>query len=97
MTVEISAPSTACLPSFTGVLSGAMRTDMQAEDAHALRPASASPLYFGPLRNVTSRAQMLSEAGLRALGPAVAHMAGVEGLDAHARAVTLRLDALGSA
>ena len=39
--------------------------------------------------------QTLSEAGLRGLGPAVAHMAGVEGLDAHARAVTLRLDALG--
>ncbi|KAK9827951.1 hypothetical protein WJX81_000089 [Elliptochloris bilobata] len=41
--------------------------------------------------------QTLSEAGLRGLGPAVAHMAGVEGLDAHARAVTLRLAALGSA
>lgn len=46
---------------------------------------------------MSSRAQTLSEAGLRGLGPAVAHMAGVEGLDAHARAVTLRLDALGPA
>lgn len=35
--------------------------------------------------------QSLSEEGLRALGPAVARMAAVEGLDAHRRAVTLRL------
>jgi histidinol dehydrogenase len=35
--------------------------------------------------------QSLTEAGLRALGPAVAIMASVEGLDAHRRAVTLRL------
>lgn len=35
--------------------------------------------------------QTLSEAGLAALGPAVATMAAVEGLDAHRRAVTLRL------
>ena len=35
--------------------------------------------------------QTLSEEGLAALGPAVATMAAVEGLDAHRRAVTLRL------
>ncbi|KAK9823498.1 hypothetical protein WJX72_003184 [[Myrmecia] bisecta] len=35
--------------------------------------------------------QSLTEQGLRNLGPAVAHMAAVEGLDAHRRAVTLRL------
>jgi histidinol dehydrogenase len=35
--------------------------------------------------------QMLTYEGLQALGPAVAKMAEVEGLDAHRRAVTLRL------
>ena len=35
--------------------------------------------------------QNLSLDGLKALGPAVAKMAEVEGLDAHRRAVTLRL------
>ena len=35
--------------------------------------------------------QSLTRAGLQALGPAVAHMAAVEGLEAHRRAVTLRL------
>jgi histidinol dehydrogenase len=35
--------------------------------------------------------QSLSRQGLEALGPAVAHMAAIEGLDAHRRAVTLRL------
>ena len=35
--------------------------------------------------------QSLSEEGLRNLGPSVATMARVEGLDAHERAVTLRL------
>lgn len=35
--------------------------------------------------------QMLTYEGLQALGPAVAKMASVEGLDAHRRAVTLRL------
>ena len=35
--------------------------------------------------------QSLSLEGLRALGPSVARMASVEGLDAHRRAVTLRL------
>lgn len=38
--------------------------------------------------------QTLSEEGLAALGPTVAHMAALEGLDAHKQAVTLRLDAL---
>jgi histidinol dehydrogenase len=38
--------------------------------------------------------QRLSAQGLRALGPVVETMAGAEGLAAHARAVTLRLDAL---
>ncbi|KAI5055652.1 hypothetical protein GOP47_0029173 [Adiantum capillus-veneris] len=36
--------------------------------------------------------QSLTEQGLRALGPSVAKMAEVEGLDAHKRAVTLRLE-----
>ena len=35
--------------------------------------------------------QQLSREGLEALGPAVATMAHVEGLEAHRRAVTLRL------
>lgn len=35
--------------------------------------------------------QTLTAEGLAALGPAVAKMAAVEGLDAHRRAVTLRL------
>ena len=35
--------------------------------------------------------QSLTEEGLRNVGPAVAHMAAVEGLDAHRRAVTMRL------
>jgi len=38
--------------------------------------------------------QTLTPAGLQGLGPTVAHMAALEGLDAHKRAVTLRLDAL---
>ena len=50
--------------------------------------------YLGLTRVLWLLAQTLSEAGLRALGPAVAHMAAVEGLDAHRRAVTLRLDSL---
>jgi histidinol dehydrogenase len=40
--------------------------------------------------------QRLSAAGLQALGPVVETMAEAEGLAAHARAVTLRLQALGS-
>jgi hypothetical protein len=35
--------------------------------------------------------QSLTLEGLRNVGPAVAHMAAVEGLDAHRRAVTMRL------
>jgi histidinol dehydrogenase len=35
--------------------------------------------------------QNLTQEGLMNLGPAVAHMAAVEGLDAHRRAVTLRM------
>ena len=35
--------------------------------------------------------QSLTQEGLRNVGPAVAHMAAVEGLDAHRRAVTMRL------
>ncbi len=35
--------------------------------------------------------QTLTLEGLRNVGPAVAHMAAVEGLDAHKRAVTMRL------
>ncbi|MEO1037325.1 MAG: histidinol dehydrogenase [Pseudomonadota bacterium] len=39
----------------------------------------------------TMTVQELSAAGLRAIGPVAVTLAGVEGLDAHARAVTLRL------
>jgi histidinol dehydrogenase len=39
-------------------------------------------------------AQALTPEGLRNLGPSVEHMAAVEGLDAHKRAVSLRLAAL---
>lgn len=35
--------------------------------------------------------QSLTLEGLKNVGPAVAHMAAVEGLDAHRRAVTMRL------
>lgn len=38
--------------------------------------------------------QELSPAGLRALGPTAQILAGLEGLDAHAAAVTIRLDAM---
>ena len=38
--------------------------------------------------------QTLSKEGLKRLGPTVAHMADLEGLTAHQRAVTLRLQAL---
>eukprot|EP00271_Cylindrocystis_brebissonii_P009891 TRINITY_DN2546_c0_g1_i3.p1 TRINITY_DN2546_c0_g1~~TRINITY_DN2546_c0_g1_i3.p1 ORF type:complete len:442 (+),score=63.67 TRINITY_DN2546_c0_g1_i3:192-1517(+) len=40
--------------------------------------------------------QELSPAGLSALGPSVAAMAHVEGLDAHKRAVTMRLEEIGT-
>ncbi|GBG71511.1 hypothetical protein CBR_g8928 [Chara braunii] len=40
--------------------------------------------------------QMLSQDGLKALGPSVAKMAEVEGLSAHQRAVTLRLASIAS-
>jgi histidinol dehydrogenase len=39
--------------------------------------------------------QELSDAGIRALGPVAETLASLEGLDAHARAVTIRLEALG--
>jgi histidinol dehydrogenase len=35
--------------------------------------------------------QSLTKEGLQNVGPAVAHMAAIEGLDAHRRAVTMRL------
>jgi histidinol dehydrogenase len=35
--------------------------------------------------------QELSPGGLKAIGPAVVEMAGAEGLDAHAKAVTIRM------
>jgi histidinol dehydrogenase len=38
--------------------------------------------------------QSLTEDGLRELGPSVAHMAGIESLDAHRQAVTFRLETL---
>lgn len=41
--------------------------------------------------------QSLTEEGLRKLGPHVAKMAEVEGLEAHKRAVTLRLQEIESA
>ncbi len=41
--------------------------------------------------------QELTPAGLRELGPVATTLAGLEGLDGHARAVTLRLAALGAA
>ncbi len=45
------------------------------------------------LRSMT--VQELSPAGLATIGPVAATLANTEGLDAHARAVTLRLEALG--
>ena len=41
--------------------------------------------------------QELTRAGLRSLGPTAATLAGLEGLDAHALAVTVRLDSLAAA
>ena len=40
---------------------------------------------------IALQVQTLSEQGLRNIGPSVATMASLEGLDAHRRAVTLRL------
>jgi histidinol dehydrogenase len=45
----------------------------------------------------TMTVQELSPAGLAAIGPVATTLAETEGLDAHARAVTLRLEALGRA
>ncbi|HEY0767852.1 MAG TPA: histidinol dehydrogenase, partial [Steroidobacteraceae bacterium] len=42
----------------------------------------------------TITVQELSPAGLAALGPTAVTLAALEGLDAHARAVTCRLEAL---
>ena len=39
--------------------------------------------------------QELSESGLRNIGPVAETLAELEGLDAHARAVSIRLEALG--
>lgn len=39
-------------------------------------------------------AQQLTEKGLCSIGPAVAHLASIEGLDAHRNAVLLRLEKL---
>jgi histidinol dehydrogenase len=38
--------------------------------------------------------QTVTEEGIRALGPTVEKLASIEGLDAHGRAVTLRLQKL---
>jgi len=40
--------------------------------------------------------QELNQSGLRTLGPTAEVLAGMEGLDAHAAAVTRRLNAIGT-
>ncbi len=64
---------------------------------HTLPTAGAARAYSGV--NVESfmkftTLQSLTADGLRALGPAVEHLAQLEGLDAHKRAVSLRLESL---
>jgi histidinol dehydrogenase len=62
---------------------------------HVLPTYGYARMYSGvSLDSFTKKmtVQSLSYEGLCALGPHVAKMAKVEGLDAHARAVTLRLD-----
>lgn len=64
---------------------------------HTLPTAGAARAYSGV--NVESfmkftTLQSLTADGLRALGPAVEHLAQLEGLDAHMRAVSLRLESL---
>lgn len=64
---------------------------------HTLPTAGAARAYSGV--NVESfmkftTLQSLTADGLRALGPAVEHLAELEGLDAHKRAVSLRLETL---
>jgi len=61
---------------------------------HVLPTYGYARMYSGVslsayLKHIT--VQELSEDGLKELGPHVAHMAALEGLDAHRRAVTLRL------
>jgi histidinol dehydrogenase len=63
---------------------------------HVLPTYGYARMYSGVsldtfLKHIT--VQALSREGLRALGPSVVVMARVEGLEAHARAVSLRLDA----
>jgi phosphoribosyl-ATP pyrophosphohydrolase/phosphoribosyl-AMP cyclohydrolase/histidinol dehydrogenase len=55
--------------------------------AYARQYSGVSTSSF--LKHITS--QELTLAGLKLLGPTVDHLARIEGLDAHARAVTLRL------
>jgi histidinol dehydrogenase len=61
---------------------------------HVLPTYGYARMYSGvSLESFTKKmtVQSLSFEGLQALGPSVAKMAEVEGLDAHRRAVTLRL------
>lgn len=61
---------------------------------HTLPTSAFARQYSGVstssfLKHITS--QQLTAEGLKLLGPTVDHLAQIEGLDAHARAVTLRL------
>lgn len=62
---------------------------------HVLPTYGYAKMYSGVSLNSFLKyitVQSLTEEGLRGLGPHVAKMAEVEGLEAHKRAVTLRLE-----
>lgn len=65
---------------------------------HVLPTYGYARMYSGVNSDAFSKkmtVQTLSEKGIRGLGPVVERMAEVEGLEAHKRAVSLRLDDLG--
>ena len=90
-------PSLACAGSvFLGRYTPESVGDYASGTNHVLPTYGYARMYSGvSLDAFTTKVtvQALSLAGLRALGPHVAVMARTEGLEAHARAVTLRLEA----
>lgn len=77
-------PCTPTCPVGTGVLRG----------RHGVCRYGYARMYSGVSLDTFQKkmtVQILTLEGLRNVGPAVAHMAAVEGLDAHRRAVTMRL------
>lgn len=84
---------------FVGALTPESAGDYASGTNHVLPTYGYARAYSG--LNVLSfmramTVQEISPRGLKALGPAIVQMAEAEGLDAHARAVTLRLEDLSS-